>query len=188
MVKSYNVQVRQQIRTSLLEPDMSDHVKLEQRMCFRLQRRLVYERCQNGTTADDLPGSLLSTMTSTEMETVMDQMDAEELEKMVKKLSMNEQLLNSEQVGRTLVHVHIRISYKILENRLKKSSFCEILAVGCITTGHVGLVGRHTGQEMQQVFSTRTESSEYHRPASVGKATKVGFCAVLNIYQLITSC
>ncbi|KAI0221070.1 hypothetical protein LSAT2_027511 [Lamellibrachia satsuma] len=62
------------------------------------QRRLVYERCQSGTKVDDLPGSLLSTMTSTEIMSDMDKMDAEKLEKMVKKLSKDEQLFNSEQV------------------------------------------------------------------------------------------
>ncbi|KAI0221069.1 hypothetical protein LSAT2_027510 [Lamellibrachia satsuma] len=87
--------IQKKVLCAELESDDSDMFK----DLTEAQRRLVYERCQNGTTADDLPGSLLSTMTSTEMETIMDQMDAEELEKMVKKLSMNEQLLNSEQVG-----------------------------------------------------------------------------------------
>ena len=47
-------------------------------------------------------------MTSTEMKSVMDQMDAEKLEKMVKKLSKDEHLLNSEQVGRKLLYAHAR--------------------------------------------------------------------------------
>ena len=66
---------------------------------FCLQRRLVYERCQEETEAKDLPASVLSTMTSTEMEETMDKMGNADLENLVKKLSKEEQLLNSEQVG-----------------------------------------------------------------------------------------
>ena len=68
-------------------------------ICFCLQRRLVYEQCQDETNRKDLPGSVMSAMTATEMENVMEQMERGDVEELVKKLNKDEQLLKSELVG-----------------------------------------------------------------------------------------